>query len=153
MKLKAENEGERDEWVIALRKVVEQYKAVSQINGASLPMLRQPNAGIHKHLTLNQISDSLLQYKDQVGVRVQGQEQAFKIFKFELLKLSDQIVDAPLKDQLVKILKAASDWQDAQKRDFEFLSLTSKNLYTMVESIAEKEIQKDPIEFIKRENF
>jgi hypothetical protein len=53
----------------------------------------------------------------------------------------------------VKILKAASDWQDAQKRDFEFLSVTSKSLYSMVEAIAEKEIQKDPIEFIKRENF
>jgi hypothetical protein len=31
--------------------------------------------------------------------------------------------------------------------------LTSKSLYTMVESIAEKEIQKDPIEFIRRESF
>lgn len=122
----------------------------------AVPTVRYPNTerlGIHKHFTLNQISDSLLLYKDQVGIRVSTQEDAFKMFKLELLKLSDQLKNNVQKDQIVQILKAASDWQDQQKKAFEFLTETSKSLYVMVEQIAEKEIQKDPIEFIKRETF
>lgn len=146
LKLKADSEAERDEWVEVLRKVTEQFssrrfaQSTDTFRGGFTSSVRMPNPGLHKQLTLNQISDSLLQYKDQVSVRVQAQDQAFKLFKTELLFLSENLKNETDRDQLVKILKAAADWQEQQKAAFEFLSLTSKSLYTMVESIAEKEI-------------
>lgn len=59
LRLKADSEAERDEWVGALRKVVEQHRLESDPQQP-----RYPNSGLNKHLTLNYISDSLLQYKD-----------------------------------------------------------------------------------------
>lgn len=67
--------------------------------------------------------------------------------------MEDQLQLEEHKEQLKKVLEAALVWQTQQKNSFDFLSLTSKHLYTMVESIAEKEIQKDPIDFIRRESF
>jgi hypothetical protein len=36
---------------------------------------------------------------------------------------------------------------------FEMMTFTNRNLYKIVESIAEKEIERNPIEFIGRESF
>ena len=72
-----------------------QYNIMGFASNA-MPNVRYPNTerlGLHKHFTLNQISDSLLLYKDQVGIRVATQEDAFKMFKLELLKLSEQLKD------------------------------------------------------------
>lgn len=76
LKLKADSEAERDEWVEGLRKVTERFSSrrsglgSDTFRGGFTSSVRIPNTGLHKHLTLNQISDSLLQYKDQVSVRV-----------------------------------------------------------------------------------
>jgi hypothetical protein len=47
----------------------------------------------------------------------------------------------------------AQTWQRQQKGTYDFYTLTNKNLYLVVEKIAEKEIEKNPIDFIKRESF
>ncbi len=47
----------------------------------------------------------------------------------------------------------ATNWQNQQKSTFDFYTLTNKNLYLVVEKIAEKEIEKNPIDFIKRESL
>jgi hypothetical protein len=89
---------------------------------------------------LNQISESLLKYKEQVGVRVSAQDQAFKEYKTVLMRLEEALTSQEHKDMLRRVLEASAVWQQQQKDSFDFLSLTSKHLYTMVESIAEKEI-------------
>ena len=47
----------------------------------------------------------------------------------------------------------AQSWQKQQKSTYDFYALTNKNLYLVVEKIAEKEIEKNAIDFIKRESF
>lgn len=47
----------------------------------------------------------------------------------------------------------AQTWQKQQKSTYDFYALTNKNLYLVVEKIAEKEIEKNAIDFIKRESF
>jgi len=47
----------------------------------------------------------------------------------------------------------SSSWQTEQRTTFEFIQLTTKNLHIVVENIAKKEIEKNPIDFMKRESF
>ena len=51
------------------------------------------------------------------------------------------------------IQESAKTYQDIQNKAFEMIALTNKNLFRIVEQIAEKEIEKNPIEFIRKESF
>ena len=52
-----------------------------------------------------------------------------------------------------RILDAAKAYQDQYHKAFEFMNSTNKNLHRILEEIAEKEIERNPIEFIKKEAF
>lgn len=54
---------------------------------------------------------------------------------------------------MTKIMDLSSTWQNEQRTTFEFIQLTTKNLHMVVETIAMKEIEKNPIDFMKRESF
>ena len=100
IKLKGENEQDRDKWVEALRKAIDLYGGQTPEGGSSLksPFPRggpQSNGklGLYKQksITLNQISEQLLKYKEQLDDRVAAQEQAFKDFKTEIEQLEAEL--------------------------------------------------------------
>lgn len=57
------------------------------------------------------------------------------------------------KEQIKSIVKGAKQIKKAQANIFEIITKTNKRLYDIAEQLALKEIQKDPLEFIRKESI
>lgn len=56
------------------------------------------------------------------------------------------------KDKLAKLKESADNFTKKQEGALILMSKTHKNLFTIIESIAAKEMEKDPIDYIRRES-
>lgn len=163
LRLKAENKVERDEWVSFLKKAIEPFtkkttqKSIPEEN--KTPASNSSSQLKHlinkqKSITLNQISEQILKNRENLNSKITAQDKAFNAFKNELQKLHvEPTLPGPLKERVGKIIDLSSSWQTEQSGTFEFIQLTTKNLQKVVENIALKEIEKNPIDFIRRESF
>ena len=163
LRLKAENKVERDEWVSLLKKAIEPFTKKSTqksiVEEVKTPVSNTNSQLKHlinkqKTITLNQISEQILKNRENLNSKITAQDKAFNVFKNELQMLhGEPTLPEPLKERVAKIIEQSNSWQSEQSGTFEFIQLTTKNLQKVVENIALKEIEKNPIDFIRRESF
>ena len=75
------------------------------------------------------------------------------MFVSDVEKLNNDPDIKKYKDKLTTLKDAAKNYQKKQSSVFELVHKTNKSLYRIVEQIAEKEIERDPVEFMKRESI
>ena len=162
LRLKAESKNERDEWISCLNQAIEPFTKKSPKQ--QVEEIKTPVANTNSHLkhlinkqktiTLNQISEQILKNRENLNSKISAQDKAFNAFKSELQKLhGEPTLPAPLKERVGKIIELSASWQAEQSSTLDFIQLTTKNLQKVVENIAVKEIEKNPIDFIRRESF
>lgn len=71
----------------------------------------------------------------------------------ELTKLESEVDGKKLKDRLSKIKEVSDGFIQQQEEAFMILARTNKNLFDVVERIAEKEMTRDPVNFIRTESI
>ena len=71
----------------------------------------------------------------------------------QLKKLEIELGSSKHKSHFQKLAEQTSQFSASTNTMFEMISQINQNLYKIVEGVAEKAIEKDPLEFIKKESF
>ena len=66
--------------------------------------------------------------------------------------MDQELSSTKQRERLVRVLESVKAYQDQQRQAYEFMAQTNKTLFGILEDIAEKEIERNPIEFIRKEN-
>ena len=112
----------------------------------------KPKPGL-SNLTMDQISDMLKSQDSHLNQAIEDSLNAYTQFVSDMERLSNDPEIKKHKDKLSSLKDAAKNYQKKQSSVFELVHKTNKSLYRIVEQIAEKEIEKDPVEFMKRESI
>ena len=70
-----------------------------------------------------------------------------------MLSLEQDLVEKKHKDKLSKLKVTAAEFLAYQKDAMELVQEVTKGIYQIMETIAEREIAKDPIAFIREESM
>ncbi|CDW78464.1 oxysterol-binding protein [Stylonychia lemnae] len=158
--LKAADENEREQWVQALTRVariydgediskrIEGFDNVDNSDKKNVKYIKTV-----KTVTLNQISDILQKQDYKLQSTLGESSRSHLSFLRDLKSLEQELESKKHKEKLQKIYEVAKTYQDQYMKAFEFMTQTNKNLHRILEEIAEKEIERNPIEFIRKENM
>jgi hypothetical protein len=69
-----------------------------------------------------------------------------------MTKLFAEIEKSKYKDKIKKLAEIAQEFESKIDKIYEIFEKASKGLYTIAEQMAHKEIEKDPLNFIKEES-
>eukprot|EP00347_Sterkiella_histriomuscorum_P008454 403345039 len=157
--LKAADEMERELWFQNLTRIAKTYdgedvskRLAEGFDETSIKKIVK-NVKTVKTVTLNQISDILQKQDTKLQSTLGESSRTYLTFVRDLKQLEQELTNKNHKDRMQRILDAAKAYQDQYHKAFEFMNSTNKNLHRILEEIAEKEIERNPIEFIKKEAF
>ena len=103
--------------------------------------------------TLNQISDMLLSHEGQIQAKIDQAREVYETYSKDMASLEQDLVEKRHKEKLSKLKASAAEFLAHQQEAMEMVQKITKGIYKVLENIAEREIEKDPIAFIREESM
>lgn len=79
--------------------------------------------------------------------------QSYNLFIKDMHKMEQELEGKKNKERFGKLKESSETFTQQHEQAIVMLQRTTKSLFGIVEDIAEKEIERDPLEFIRKESF
>ncbi|CDW74380.1 oxysterol-binding protein [Stylonychia lemnae] len=164
---RCETDIDQEEWVKILSTISDKFQdkelsipkmevtTQEQINTFQQPAQassRIKSSRSQKGMNLTSLSDTLKNQDSDLNNAIQGSEKTFQDLEGEISKLEAEQDIKKFKERVQNILDASKRFKKEQSTVFKVIKRTNKNLHQIVEYIALNEIQRNPVEFIKKES-
>ena len=113
----------------------------------------------HKDQSLNinapsitQITDLLQKYEDKLTSKRDASQVSYEKFTQDLITIESDL-EKKHKEKFSRMKSSANDFIQHQKEALEMISEVTRGVYNILEKMAVKEIEKDPMQFIRRESM
>lgn len=169
LSLKAETPEEREDWIQHL--MHETAAALGVAGFATSTMIGEveeavdsghegglPPAANFKNLTsiqqpsIRQIAELLQRYEDKLNAKIEASQDTYQKFASDLAIIESEL-EKKHKDKVGRLKTSAQEFIGNQKEAMEMISEVNKGVYQILEKMAEKEIERDPINFIRKESL
>ena len=100
--------------------------------------------------TLSQINDLLLEHENMLHIKIDQSQTSYERYSQDMLVLETEL-EKKYKDKFGKMKSSSQEFLQHQKEAMEMIAKVTRSIYTILENIAEREIEKDPLRFIRDE--
>jgi hypothetical protein len=162
LNLKANTQAEREEWISKIAEEVregvgEEGAVVQNDDGGANPAEDgMISTSKKKRLldaeapspTLSQINDLLLEHESRLHKKIDQSQAVYERYALDMVALEDDL-EKKHRDKFSRMKASSQEFLQHQKEAMEMIAKVTRSIYQILENIAEKEIEKDPIGFMK----
>lgn len=102
--------------------------------------------------SIRQITELLQKYQDSLASKIDSSQVSYEKFSTELSLIESEL-EKKQKEKFSKMKLSAQDFISNQRDAMEMISEVTKGVYMILEKMAEKEIERDPLDFIRKESL
>ena len=159
IKLKASSEKDREEWIDSIYTEVKKAGGLvniqvnSQHNEYSQQMWpfnpkRKATLDMQSSPTLSQINDVLIEHERLLHKKIDLSQEVYERYSQDMLALEAEL-EKKHKDKFGRMKQSSEEFLTHQKDAMEMIAKVTRSIYQILETIAEREIEKDPVAHIR----
>ena len=103
-------------------------------------------------LTLHCISNLLVEQNSLLNQGVEEMKEEFVEFREEMRRMQQELENKKMRDRVQRVDKRVGSIVNRMERVFELINKSQQSLHNLAEEMATKEINRDPIDYIRKES-